>query len=64
LWDSHSARSSTPRITETFIVLTGLIESGTVIPVVDRRYPLSEAPKAIQYPVDGHARGKLVITLP
>jgi NADPH:quinone reductase-like Zn-dependent oxidoreductase len=49
---------------EDLIVLTGLIESGTVTPVVDRRYPLSEAPKAIQYLVDGHARGKLVITLP
>jgi NADPH:quinone reductase-like Zn-dependent oxidoreductase len=49
---------------EDLIVLTGLIESGAVTPVVDRRFPLSEAPKAIQYLIDGHARGKLVITLP
>jgi NADPH:quinone reductase-like Zn-dependent oxidoreductase len=49
---------------EDLIVLTGLIESGVVTPVVDRRFPLSEAPKAIQYLIDGHARGKLVITLP
>jgi len=32
--------------------------------VIERRYPLSEVPKAIQYLVDGHARGKLVITMP
>jgi NADPH:quinone reductase-like Zn-dependent oxidoreductase len=49
---------------EDLIVLTGLIESGAVTPALDRRYPLSEAPKAIQYLVDGHARGKLVITVP
>jgi NADPH:quinone reductase-like Zn-dependent oxidoreductase len=48
---------------EDLIVLAGLIESGAVTPVVDRRYPLSEAPKAIQYLIDGHARGKLVITV-
>jgi NADPH:quinone reductase-like Zn-dependent oxidoreductase len=31
--------------------------------VIDRAYPLSETPKAIQYLQDGHARGKVVITL-
>jgi len=45
------------------IVLTELIDAGKVTPVIDRTYPLSEAPKAIQYLQDGHARGKVVITL-
>jgi NADPH:quinone reductase-like Zn-dependent oxidoreductase len=45
------------------IVLTELIESGAVTPVIDRTFPLSEAPAAIQYVVDGHARGKVVITV-
>jgi len=45
------------------IVLTDLIESGTVTPVIDRTYPLSQTPAAIQYIVDGHARGKVVITV-
>jgi NADPH:quinone reductase-like Zn-dependent oxidoreductase len=45
------------------IVLTELIESGTVTPAVDRTYPLSETPAAIRYMLDGHARGKLVITV-
>ena len=47
----------------TCIALTELIEAGKVTPVIDRTYPLSEAPAAIQYMVDGHARGKVVITV-
>jgi len=47
---------------EDLIVLTDLIESGKVTPVVDRTYPLSETP-AIRYLEDGHARGKVVITV-
>jgi NADPH:quinone reductase-like Zn-dependent oxidoreductase len=45
------------------VVLTELIEAGKVTPVIDRTYPLSEAPAAIQYMVDGRARGKVVITV-
>ena len=41
----------------------GLIEAGKVTPVVDKTYPLSEAPEAIRYLRDGHARGKIVISL-
>ncbi|WP_250549770.1 zinc-binding dehydrogenase [Pseudonocardia sp. H11422] len=43
---------------EDLIVLTELIESGAVTPVVDRTYPLSETPAAIRYMTEGHARGK------
>ena len=45
------------------VVLTELIEAGKLTPVIDRTYPLSEAPAAIQYLVDGHARGKVVVTV-
>jgi NADPH:quinone reductase-like Zn-dependent oxidoreductase len=45
------------------IALTELIESGTVTPVIDRTYPLSETPAAIRYMAEGHARGKVVITV-
>jgi NADPH:quinone reductase-like Zn-dependent oxidoreductase len=48
---------------EDMIVLKGLIESGEVTPVIDRTFPLSEAPKAIRYLEEGHARGKVVIAL-
>ncbi len=45
------------------IVLKDLIESGKVTPVVDRSYPLKEVPEAIRYLEEGHAQGKVVITL-
>jgi NADPH:quinone reductase-like Zn-dependent oxidoreductase len=44
-------------------VLTELIEAGKLTPVIDKTYALSQAPQAIQYMQDGHARGKLVITI-
>ena len=40
-----------------------LLESGQVAPVIDRRYPLSEVPEAVRYLEDGHAKGKVVITV-
>jgi NADPH:quinone reductase-like Zn-dependent oxidoreductase len=44
-------------------VLRGLLVAGKVTPVIDRSYPLSEAPEAIRYLEQGHARGKVVITM-
>jgi len=40
-----------------------LLEAGKVIPVIDRRYPLSETAEAIRYLEKRHARGKVVITV-
>ncbi len=40
-----------------------LIETREVIPVIDRRYPLHEVADAIRYLEEGHARGKVVITM-
>ena len=40
-----------------------LIEAGKVKPVIDRRYTLSEVAKALRYYSEGHARGKVVITV-
>jgi NADPH:quinone reductase-like Zn-dependent oxidoreductase len=48
---------------EDLIVLKELIESGKVTPVIDRTYPLSEVPEAIRYLEEGHARGKVVISV-
>jgi NADPH:quinone reductase-like Zn-dependent oxidoreductase len=45
------------------VVLKGLIEAGKVTPVIDRTYPLGEVPEAIRYLQEGHARGKVVITV-
>jgi NADPH:quinone reductase-like Zn-dependent oxidoreductase len=43
--------------------LKGLLEAGKIVPVIDRRYPLSETAEALRYLGEGHARGKLVITV-
>jgi NADPH:quinone reductase-like Zn-dependent oxidoreductase len=48
---------------EDLLVLTELIESGQVTPSVDRTYPLREAAAAMRHMLDGHARGKVVITV-
>jgi NADPH:quinone reductase-like Zn-dependent oxidoreductase len=48
---------------EDMLVLKELIESGKVTPVIDRTYPLSEVPEAIRYLEEGHARGKVVISV-
>jgi NADPH:quinone reductase-like Zn-dependent oxidoreductase len=40
-----------------------LLEAGKVKPVIDRRYPLSETAEAIRYLEQGHAQGKVVITV-
>ena len=45
------------------VTLTELIEAGTLMPVIDRTYPLIEAPDAIRYLAEGHAAGKIVITV-
>jgi NADPH:quinone reductase-like Zn-dependent oxidoreductase len=48
---------------EDLVVLQELLEAGKVTPVIDRTYPLSETPEAIRYLEEGHARGKVVITV-
>jgi NADPH:quinone reductase-like Zn-dependent oxidoreductase len=40
-----------------------LLEAGKVVPVIERRYPLGETAEAIRYLEEGHAQGKLVITV-
>src|SRR6187549_3509646 len=45
------------------LVLKELCETGKVKPVIDRRFPLSEVASAVRYVEDGHARGKVVVTL-
>ena len=40
-----------------------LLEAGKVVPVIDRCYPLRETAEALRYLEEGHARGKVVITL-
>ena len=43
--------------------LRDLIESGQIVPAIDRSFPLSDAPAAIQQLHEGRARGKFVIAI-
>src|SRR4030066_52316 len=45
------------------VFITELCKAGKVVPVIDRRYPLSEVPEALRYLGEGRAKGKVVITV-
>jgi len=45
------------------VFLKGLLEAGRVVPIIDRRYPLSDVPEAVCYLEEGHAQGEVVITV-
>ena len=61
---SQKAKFFVAKITqEDLEVMRGLLESGTVKSIIDRSYELSETPAALAYLGEGHARGKIVITV-
>ena len=43
--------------------MTELIEDGKLTPIVDRTYPLADTAEGLRYVEQGHARGKVVVTL-
>lgn len=43
--------------------LLELVESGSIVPIIDRRYPLSGVPDALRHVGEGHALGKVVVTM-
>jgi NADPH:quinone reductase-like Zn-dependent oxidoreductase len=45
------------------VALRELLDAAKVTPVIDRRYGLSEVPDALRYLGEGHARGKVIITV-
>jgi NADPH:quinone reductase-like Zn-dependent oxidoreductase len=45
------------------VFLKDLLEAGKVVPVIDRRYPLRDVARALRYLEEGHAQGKVVITV-
>ena len=54
---------SAKRNQKDLVFLKELLEAGKVVPVIDRRYPLSDAAEALRYLGEGHAKGKVVITV-
>jgi len=62
--DSVRHRSpACPPYSQDLVFLKELIEAGKVKSAIDRRYPLSEVPKALRYYGEGRSQGKVVITV-
>jgi len=45
------------------LALKEMLEAGKIVPVIDKCYSLSEVPEALRYLGEGHAKGKIVITM-
>jgi NADPH:quinone reductase-like Zn-dependent oxidoreductase len=61
---SQKIRGFLAKLTQSDLAFVSeLMKSGKVTPVIDRTYPLTHVPQAIRYLEEGHARGKVVITL-
>ena len=43
--------------------LASLVADGTLVPVIDRRYPLRDGAEAVRYLAEGHARGKVIVVM-
>ena len=52
-----------PQNRKDLIAIAELCEAGSIVPAIDRRFSLSEVPDAFRYVTQGHARGKVVITV-
>ncbi len=48
---------------EDLVFLGELLKAGKIVPVIDRRYPLSEIAEAFRYVEEKHAQGKVIITV-
>src|SRR5215207_4073839 len=59
----HIRILAVPQNSKDLISITELCETGKIVPVIDRRYPLSETAEALRYVAEGRAKGKVVITV-
>ncbi len=48
---------------EDLVVLKEFIDAGKLKPIIDKTYPLSDAPEAFQHMQENHAQGKIVLTM-
>jgi NADPH:quinone reductase-like Zn-dependent oxidoreductase len=66
LWPLTRRRRVVPFVSKSdatdLALLAGLVERGTITPVIDRRFPLSQTAEALRRLGAGHVRGKVVIT--
>ena len=61
--DQKFAQYMTKMSKQDLIMLCGLTQAGKITPVIDRTYKLSDSTDALRYLGEGHARGKVVITV-
>jgi NADPH:quinone reductase-like Zn-dependent oxidoreductase len=61
--DQKFAQYRTKSSKQDLIMLGDLVETGKLRPVIERTYKLNNAPEALRYLGQGHARGKVVITV-
>jgi NADPH:quinone reductase-like Zn-dependent oxidoreductase len=61
--DQKFAQYVTKMSKQDLIMLGDLIQAGKITPVIDRTYKLSDAADALRYLDEGHARGKVIITV-
>ena len=54
---------SAKRSQKDLIYLKELIEAGKIFPVIDKKYTLNQTAEALRYLGEGHAKGKIVITM-
>ena len=52
-----------PQDRKQVLAITELCEAGKVTPVIDKTFPLSQGAEALRYVEQGHARGKVIITM-
>ena len=52
-----------PNKTSDLDTLRDLMQAGKLTPVIDRQYTLNEVPAAMRYLEQGHARGKVIVSL-
>jgi len=61
--DQKFAQYRTKSSKQDLIMLGDLVKTGKLRPVIERTYKLSDAPEALRYLNEGHARGKVIITV-
>jgi NADPH:quinone reductase-like Zn-dependent oxidoreductase len=61
--DQKFAQYMTKMSKQDLIMLGDLIQAGKLRPVIERTYKLNDAPEALRYLNEGHARGKIVIAV-
>jgi NADPH:quinone reductase-like Zn-dependent oxidoreductase len=63
LTGKHIRILAVQRYHKDLLAITELCAAGTIVPVIDRQYPLSEVPEALRSLGAGHVKGKIVITV-